>query len=346
MTRRSKKEQNVLSFSKVSEFLRCPYLYYQEYVVGKEIKPSRAMEYGAHVHKAAEKLAYAKSPEDVKKIVKEFDCDYSVPENKAMAYAEFFADKKILGVELEGVKELKDSSLMFEYHVDSLSVDQYGNIYVIDLKTTKVVPSKDEIADDLQLNLYAWIVWNSIYEKIKSEFSGKFYIGYYLWQYMFPVYVEININELDYTDKLINIGKRMLEKNDNNFPRVCNRFCCSCPMLMECIPDQVPDTYNGIKNRIKALEEQLEIKKTHLLQKFLDFDCVKIESEADKGYYILKERKNSVVKKDLLYKNIKGNEALMLEFLKPTKSKLKELGIKFEEETTGISNVISFKETL
>jgi len=359
--RKAKLDENTGSYSKISAFLRCPWLYYQEYVLEKAIKPNANIVYGLKVHERAELLSCKSSIEEVTEVMKGY-----TPNDigHAIAYAEFFSNKVNAEVP-EFESTIKVGEYYLEFHIDRIVFDEYGNLFILDLKTSPAVMSKEELAYDMQLTIYAWayLRWlEANYEKEKNdtirtakkiilnkEGGKKVYVGHWAWRHDYPIFVEYDRTR-DYTDRYVSIMKEINDRDPNQFPKQVNEYCAGCPFINECVPDRVPDTFAGLKHKAKMLEKQISIKEAHMLETFTELDTKVLPAVDENGNYYLRQRKYFEYDTDTFLQKIDNDIAKAKSAMKVTKTVIEQFGLipgqDVPERLTNIAQWIEFKTDL
>ena len=332
----------VISYSKIFALLLCAWRAFKQFVKPDgSAKITASMDYGLRIHGFAEEIgAMVKAEEeDVRNIMK----GQSEQETQhGIRYAEWCYEKdNVVNPEFQGTIQLRDG-FTFEFHIDRILIDEYGNVYIIDIKTSPLIKSKKDAQKDMQLQLYAWafLRWMKEFRSEKLKDFKQVYIGWYNWKNDNSIIAEYDPS-VDYEEAVIELAERMQSEDPEKYPQTVNEYCSDCPFINECIPDKIPQSYAGISAEIKRLTAQLEIKKAHMIKKCNDLGVETLpadDSDPDKEnkeYKMCKRTDTAADVNDFLSQV--GND---IEKIKPhirlSKELLEEQGLKVKTTVTGM----------
>jgi len=329
------KGKNVYSYTTISDFLRCPYLFKHLYLDKGEAKSNVAMQRGREIHKLCEKLALVDDPEQVNEIMKGYD---ETDRDRAIRFAEYFIDKTIPQIRtsdgnfnngIELYDKIKIGRDYLEIHIDNIHYTKDGTLRIMDIKTGKVVPSKNEIENDLQLQLYAFAVVKML-QLSDTAVPPRIQVGLWLWEYGYNVFIDYEFPE-DMEDRIKKIIDKIKKaKKTGDFPKIANQFCSGCPVFHACYPQEIAETYQQCKELADFWAEKAKKKKIELINKMevMGVDTLK---EGDISYYLTKKVFKDIDIDDFISK-VGTDIDTLKHFLKPTKTALKKYGIKDVKE--------------
>lgn len=354
MSRREVMYNNsVVSYTALSDFMRCPKYFEYIFVLKKERTLNRPMTRGLDLHVKAQSLCKTQDPEEVKRIMR----GYTEKEiDLAMRYAEYYIDKHIPtmtgsnGKQQEGIefydKVKLDRGLYFEYHADNVHFCKDGTLRIMDLKTGMIVPSKEQLFDDVQLLLYTWAVTENL------RLSGmvvppRVQMGWWLWNYGYNLFVDYEF-PADIKDRIIRVAQQVKDARKNKeFPRTGHKFCPGCPMFATCNPIDIAESYKKTKELAEFWKEKAEAKRVELLNKMETIGTDTLEDSNENVMYYMKSKNFTSVDIDDLIAKTEGDINVLKQFLKPTKTALKEAGIEGIAETPQRTQVeLHFKNIL
>jgi len=304
-----------LSFSSLEAFRKCKLYFKKVYIDGIKMKQSKEMYLGEHLHdtirainKFVERLknkTTEMSYEDIEKIfdrnMDKFKADYDFYSRSLEAikkYAEelFVSRNEIFKVEYK-VKINTD-----EYELVGI-IDRLDNLpegmEIWDFKTMKVM-NKEELEGNLQLNLYAYIVY-----KIFSP--EKIFISQYSILSNIKNKIEVDKSKFDHLDRyLISMVKKINEEKKFE-PSVCDlcEICDKCNHYYRYMKekfdydvkkDDINDLlkkYDMIKENKKMLEKlEKEIKDMILIKTINAGGKITFD---DREYVIVKRHREEVI---------------------------------------------------
>lgn len=223
----------------------CPSLYKARYVdkVKKAERTSMPLEYGSMFHEVLHKMErYTMGPEEA--LAKSWRP--SLPESmfreavhdlaKYMERGGPMALHGTLEVELSLEAKLYDDHkfgpVYFMGIVDWLGVDSGSDriLHVVDYKTNRTPPKVDDLAGDVQLKAYAWLVRENYRKWMKS----KPLIVVHLDAVKFhDVSVRYSDEELDEWQAWAEAVARTILRDDKGLPQL-NEGCAWCPIRNDC----------------------------------------------------------------------------------------------------------------
>ena len=337
--------KSVVSYSALSDYLRCPKYFEYIYVQKKERSVNRALTRGLDLHGKAEKLCKTQDPEEVKAIMKGYT---EVDIERAMRYAEYFIDKHIPvmtgsdGKQQEGIEfydKIKLSrGLYFEYHADNIHYCKDGTLRIMDVKTGMIVPSKDQLFDDIQLLCYTWAITENL------RLSGlvvppRVQMGWWLWNYGYNIFVDYEF-PADIKDRLVKVAMEVKNaRKGGEYPRTANKFCPGCTMFAACNPVDVAESYRKTKELADFWKEKAEAKRIELLNKMDTIGADTLNDEAEKTTYYMSTKNFTSVDIDDLIEKLNRDIEKLKPFIKPTKEGLKKAGIEGIAETPSRTQV-------
>ncbi|MCM8831077.1 MAG: PD-(D/E)XK nuclease family protein [Candidatus Omnitrophica bacterium] len=341
MKRETKYKENVFSYSSIQDFLNCPYLYKLIYVDKNERYETMALKRGIEIHKLCEKLCNIQDPSEVKKIMEGWD---KTEIERAIKYAEYFIDKEIANIDgkkaIEFYKKIKiGRGEYLEMHVDNIHFTQTGILRIMDIKTGGNIFTKEQLQNNLQLNLYAYIISN-ILPAIDVE------IGIWYWDAGYNSFVKYNkdhdlINRLKYV-----INKIKETKKNGKWIKTANKYCSNCQEFSRCKPFCIEESYAYCKEMENFWHDKAEYKKIEMLNKMETIGLNKIQDEKFE-YYLIEKKFTTIDKDDLLNKINDIN--ILKEYFKPTKDdiySLKQKGIEVKEIPLKTTKELRYKKIL
>lgn len=339
LERRAKTELTVGSFSKIAQFFRCPWLYYQEYVLHVKMKPNKNMIYGKLIHLVCERLASVRDASEILDLTGFTEDE----QHKVMVYLEWFSDK-INVVVAEYASTISVDGFEDEFHIDRIVVDMSGNLYMMDLKTSPVVETREDLEDDHQLNMYMWAFIEKVRAMTDEEAEKvlfidrdeliqifddpekKKFIGHFAWYHERPVLALYDMSK-SWRKIFVDVMTELQDTDPDNFPKIVNKYCAGCLDINRCIPDEIPDTYAGLCHRRDQLEAQIELKKARLFEEFGELGTKKLPVPDEHKIYVLKTKPNYAWEMDKFYARVGNNPETLKLFVKPSSGALKNLGV-------------------
>jgi len=238
------KGEKVFSVSQFNTWKRCPRIYLYHYLLNVPTKPKYFFDFGGSIHRVVEELT---------KMIKEGrKVDYKIAlelfkrnwnpkgyKSKIDEKRDYEEAKEILKVFLEEQEKMEtdivDIERDFITEIDGIKVrgridriDKDGSDYiVIDYKTAKVVASKTEIKEDLQLLLYS-LVTEHLYNKMPKK------IGLWFLRPNKQVFIDVEDEAIESIKKQIKeiVGSIMAE----NFDPTPGWECRNCDY--DCLCDE------------------------------------------------------------------------------------------------------------
>jgi len=343
MARKSNYIKSIYSYTKIADFVNCPYRYKLIYIDKIAREDNYFMKRGRDIHKLCEKLAFADSVEAVMDIMKEMPQEEV---NKGVSYAEQYMGKKVLGTEIEGVYKLK-RGYNLEYHIDVVSLSQDGVLRITDVKTGLLLPTRSELDDDIQLQIYAYIITQLLKDKYKEFMDNikRIEIGWWLWDRGYGLWKEYITPEWDIEDRLINIIDEIKEaEKKNNFVKKANKYCSQCPVFYECTPQVIKETYGELKELADFYKKKAEKKKKEILA-YMEKNGENVIVDNNYVYTIKQVDMTEIDKQDFYNKAIeKGID--IIPYLKPSGADLKQLGIEVNKNKIGTRTELKVKKTI
>jgi len=331
-------QKNTYSYSKIIDFLNCPRKYKHIYLEGGQgAVPNANLEYGRKIHEKAELLCKAKDPDEVKKILADMPDEFE----RGLAYAEYFADKKV--VLAETPIYIKIGKYKIEMHIDNAHITQDGTLRILDIKTGKIYIDEEILEKNIQLLIYTWGVLKWIQEQNIPVFNIEY--GIWFWQKHYHKFIEIDYANTDAIEQFILNTIKSIEKEKEFKPKE-NEYCYSCPLFKSCYPETIPDTLQEIRNKVKFWTEKLEKKREELLNEFLTNKIDKKYSEKDMGYYLLVEKERNEYDIDKFLEKVNNDIDIIKNFISITKTKLKEYNVELEPAITKTQLEIKFEKTI
>ncbi|MEM1973312.1 MAG: PD-(D/E)XK nuclease family protein [Thermoplasmata archaeon] len=230
-----------ISFTQMSIYERCPRLYKVIYLDGVN-EETKLMMIGKDIHKIIEainlKIKNTKKDEidvnDIRDIFNKYMGnnftgidEYNKIWKSILIYAEetFKSIKNIVEVEYEVRYKIKDGRRRVELVgiIDRMDLFQ-DELEIIDLKMMKI-PTKDEVRNDFQLNVYAYLI-SKIYPEFKISTS--------IYSILHNIKVKVNKEPSDFDyipEYVVNLYKKM--HNDTVFEPILNDRCYECPRKCE-----------------------------------------------------------------------------------------------------------------
>jgi hypothetical protein len=286
-----------VSFTQLSTYDRCPKWYKSHYFEKVKKPSSEAMEFGSLLHEAVKKVnqllvKYKNKTEiDAEEVKKIYETEFSRRHfdfgtyqrglNCILDYSEktFRSLADIFKLEYEVNLKLKDDAgneTELKGIIDRID-NREGGLEIIDFKSGALMPSRDEVDDNLQLNIYAYIL-------------SKRFPGYKIWTSIYSlgagvkVSVEKDISKLDAVEDYV-VGLWQKIGRDKKFEPKLNKYCFGCPVKCHLYEELLTTTFQG--KGIEKLEEvvkELEVVKTNLaiLQKEKELLSGRIKQEIDK----------------------------------------------------------------
>ncbi|MED4852218.1 PD-(D/E)XK nuclease family protein [Caldifermentibacillus hisashii] len=226
----------LVSYSRLALYEQCPRQFYYKYVLGHKTPDTKPLALGKAVHKALEVLANNPNV-PVEEAIKQglIECGFhsEVEPNEVRRLVENALFKKV-----EGVPEYHFQLPLFD-DLDTPEIqgyiDRWNNDVIWDYKTNW---QPYDILSNYQLALYAWAV--SQITGLKKIKGHLFFLRYKkIYSYVFTE-KEMNLAK-EWAKRLIteiNFKLEILEiypdKVDELFPYQPNRYCSSCPFILDC----------------------------------------------------------------------------------------------------------------
>jgi len=339
--RKAKYIKTIYSFSKILTYLNCPFRYKHIYMDGNKEKISEAMEYGIKIHKLCEQLCQLDNPEAVVNLMQSQGWDDKEIE-RGIKYAEYFIDKNIVeingkkAIEFEYIYKVK-RGVAIECHIDNIHYTKDGTLRILDIKSGGIY-TKEQLENNLQLNLYAYIV-SQLFPAVEIE------IGIWNWQKGYNQFIKWQDNNI--LKRILNIIERIKQsEKEKKFDRVANEYCKYCEFFDKCRPIEINETYAYCKEMERFWKEKAERKAIELKNKLLTIGANKI-SEGDYEYYLIKKEYTKADVDDLITKINDLN--FLKNYIKLNKEdiyKLKEQGIEIKEIPVRETEELRYKKIL
>jgi CRISPR/Cas system-associated exonuclease Cas4 (RecB family) len=267
------------SFTRLSEFETCPYMYYLRYVCGIEEPPTEALQLGKAVHGAISRLLQGEHDinyvveEEVKKqelltLDKHFSEVYGMVDNFAACFAVPPGSRLFSELFLE--KPLGDHKLI---GYADLVQEMPGEVIITDFKTGW---KQYEAEDTQQLALYAWMV--------RDKFPGKPVKARLWWlRYKRGPQVEVEVDAdgaAAWAEKLIaQVEEAAAWPGDMGYSRNVGTACASCAFSGRCLGIHVPEDPSELAGLALRLEACLERVKALLKERVSAAGPVEIGGE-------------------------------------------------------------------
>lgn len=249
-----------ISFTRLKTFRQCPKLYEHIYIEGNERADNENMAYGRKVHKLLEMMCRNLllnetgvrrqiDPAELEEWYDKVRGDIGLEEFekwRLLKVAEFLSDKDFSTGDIE-VEITLDIGLPNKVKgiIDLRCFDKEGNLLIIDWKTIKRSVDEDEIADDLQLKIYAHLMA----EHYKDMPWLKIERGLWFWRY--GGFVSVPWEPENFAEELKQYVTTLIDTKE--FTYQINSYCASCPILTKCkANDEITVyTYGHCKDRAK-----------------------------------------------------------------------------------------------
>lgn len=232
-----------LSFSRVSQYLECPYKFFLAYVVGLPGIPRSYFSFGKSVHAALEEFHRPKLLTDDESL------DWLLSLYEKNWVSEGFPDIEtelrckdegrsiLIGyhshldgsmpkvAEVEMNFKLSIDSVTLTGFVDRIDLNADGSVNLVDYKTSKSIPATLENLDRLQLSIYSLAIstlWN-----VKVRQASNLYLRQIAWRTFEP-----SLADFETAKEMIN--KVALGITQKKFDRCPNRFCQYCDYYQGC----------------------------------------------------------------------------------------------------------------
>lgn len=232
-----------LSFSRISQYLECPYKFFLAYIVGLPGIPRSYFSFGKSVHAALEEYHRPKLLSD------DTSMDWLLSLYEKSWVSEGFPD-----IETELRCKDEGRSILIGYHnhlggnmpkvaevelnfkfavdgiiltgfVDRIDLNDDGSVNLVDYKTSKSIPAVLENLDRLQLSIYSLAIsslWN-----VKVRQASNLYLRQIAWRTFEPT-----LADFETAREMINKVAQGI--TDKKFDRCPNRFCAYCDFYEGC----------------------------------------------------------------------------------------------------------------
>ena len=232
-----------LSFSRVSQYLECPYKYFLAYVVGLPGIPRSYFSFGRSVHAALEEFHRPKLlPND------------SSQDWLLSLYEKYWVSEGFPDIESELRSKDEGRSILVGYHksldgklpkvagvefnfklpldgveltgfVDRIDHNEDGSVSLVDYKTSKSIPAVLENLDRLQLAIYSLAI--STLWDVRVQTASNLYLRQMAWRSFEP-----STQDIDMANDMIK--KVACGIKNKEFKRCPNRFCAYCDYYQGC----------------------------------------------------------------------------------------------------------------
>lgn len=232
-----------LSFSRISQYLECPYKFFLAYIVGLPGIPRSYFSFGKSVHSALEQfhkpklLAYDSSLDSLLALYEKSWISEGFPDIETEIRCKdegrsiLIGYHNHLGGELPRVAEvemnfkLEIEGVTLTGFIDRIDLNNDGSVNLVDYKTSKSIPAALENLDRLQLSIYSLAVstlWN-----VKVRQASNLYLRQMALRSFEPV-----LPDFEKARELIGVVSKGI--TDKRFDRCPNRFCQYCDFYQGC----------------------------------------------------------------------------------------------------------------
>jgi hypothetical protein len=286
-----------ISFTQLITYDRCP-RWYKFHYFEKVKKPiSEAIEFGRLLHETVKKVNQLlikyknKNQIDADEVRKIYETEF------ARRHFDFATYQRGLNCVLDyAEKTFKSLASIYklEYEVNLMLKDDAGNetkligiidrideieggLEIIDFKSGALMPSKDDVDDDLQLNIYAYL--------LSKRFPGyKIKTSIYSLGGGIKITVDKDISKLDTVEDYV-IGLWQKIGRDKKFEPKLNKYCFNCPVKCHLYEELLATTFQGkgIDDLDEVVKELAQVKTNlAILQKEKELLSDRIKQEIDK----------------------------------------------------------------
>jgi len=308
------------SFTQMSIYEDCPKKYKALYWDKESSLDSLSRAYGSVIHATARrtnnliKRMPNKDDLGVEEIKTFFDSEfkkaglpyacYDRGWQAVVKHAEetFVRRSEIFKAEFEVTHTLKsgDKSITVLGRIDRIDLVE-GGLKIIEYKSGSLLPDREEVSDNLQLNIYAWIVHNTF-----PEFA-PIWKSYWALGLGKEIKVEQDLTKLnELEDYLVNLWERM--DSDKEF-KATGRGCRYCPIKAKCNRYEegikgslgkvdyednsaVVERYKDVKERLKILNDEKETLSDLLKTGINEAVADSLETNAGNVYLVMKQRES------------------------------------------------------
>ena len=234
------------SWTQCSTYFDCPFLYKTKYVDGKKPERNYPMMLGSAMHVAARLLNVKAqsdkqeiSAEDVRTIftgavrsemgrgvIRPTDWQGGIDSLTNYAWTLHRNIENMHGAELEVDIPYGDKGLTLKVIIDRLDYLEGGGVKIIDYKNGLKILSKEELAEDKQLAIYAYAATQMIPN------VERIVVAQYMFRYQFENALEIPVDGVGYIKEWLDEALAGIEAKE--FPARVNRNCPQCPIRSGC----------------------------------------------------------------------------------------------------------------
>lgn len=257
-TLQNQKELTAYSYSKISLYKDCPYVWKKRYIEKVQSKPQPFFDFGHAIHSTFEifyspKYNVDNSFETVLELYEyyfnKFQTGYENEQQKSSYYEEglkminsyynrYIKDKPIIKADsVEKYFEVPiENKFLLNGFIDRIDKLDDNTYEVLDYKTEPTLRSQEKVDKDEQLSIYYWVLKN-IYNLEVSKLSllmlkfDKKIITYRKNEDMKNI-----LKDLIKTVSEIEKNKSLYEQNqiEKLFPQKINKYCLGCDFLDDC----------------------------------------------------------------------------------------------------------------
>lgn len=233
----------ILSFSRISQYLECPYKFFLAYIVGLPGIPRSYFSFGKSVHSALEQfhrpklLAVDMSLDSLLDLYDKNWISEGFPDIETelrckdegrsilIGYHNHLGGEMPRVAEVEMNFKIEVEGVTLTGYVDRIDLNADGSVNLLDYKTSKSIPAALENLDRLQLSIYSLAVstlWN-----VNVRQASNLYLRQMALRNFEPT-----LPDFEKVREMISVVAEGISKKQ--FERCPNRFCQYCDFYQGC----------------------------------------------------------------------------------------------------------------
>ena len=244
-------KQTRYSFTRLDTAEQCAHKYWRRYILGEKGPKTDPLRLGTVVHNTLEAAIGAviakkhKGPIDLQKLLRLYASKYVETYTGQGSFEVFKEGEAIVtdwheragAVDWEDYESVEgrfditlDNGVSIMGYIDLIERDKGGTITIVDYKTSRTLPSREDMAKSIQLGIYALAVR-------KRYPDAKIRLCFDMLRHGVRLYTERTNDELDALERYINTLVDRIgawAKSEKGYRASLNRFCNWCSFKGKC----------------------------------------------------------------------------------------------------------------